>query len=157
MADDLPAAASTIAGTAPHQTLPNAPHWFGAILANPAQSIALLGVLALGGLQGADAIRGHDLESDLQARLDDDAQKALLAQAVADAAACSTSVAALSAQIQQLGIAADESADERIAFLGEIAQYLDRLAHKLTDSPPVFGPRLDEYVRKSLMRGYRER
>ena len=161
MADDLPATASTIAGTAPHQTLPNAPHWFGAILANPAQSIALLGVLALGGLQGADAIRGHDLEDDLQARLDqrqtDDAQKALLAQAVADAADCAASVSALSAQIQKLGIDADESADERIAFLGEIAQYLDRLASELTDSPPVFGPRLEEYVRKSLMRGYRER
>lgn len=150
-----------VAGTAPHRALPNAPNWFGAILANPAQALALVGVLALGSLEGVDAIRGHDLEADLQAELDRRAtsgeQKALLAQAVADAAECSQSVVALSAQIKKLSDDADEDADEEIAFLGEIAQYLDRLASKLTDKPPAYGPRLEEYVRKSLMRGHRSR
>ena len=157
---DEPQAQPPQTGTASHTQIPVRGSWLAAALANPAQTIALLGVLLLGGAEGIDLIRGDrptaaDVDTEIARREAAALQAAQIANAAKDAQACLEAVAALEAKLGVASQDAQARGDEQLAFTGEVAQYLQRLAEKLTPTPPETGPRLDEYVRKALMRGYR--
>lgn len=160
MSDEPQAATTQVRGTAPHPQLP-AGGWLAAAMANPAQTIALLGVLLLGGAEGVDLVRGdRDAKTDVDAEIvrreaaQHQAEQTKLA--AENAAACVAAVAALEKKLDGSASDAQARGDEQLAFTGEVAQYLQRLADKLTKhEPPETGPRFDEYVRKALMRGYR--
>jgi hypothetical protein len=158
---------STIAGGAipavhpPAGTHAPAPSWIAAMLQQPTATISLIGVLLLGGVQGADALQGRnisteDLETEIAKREIAATQAQTLEQAARNSAECTEAVKALDQRVQDLAKTVGERGDEQLAFTGEIAQYLPRAMEKLTKDPPDTGPRFDEYVRKSLLRDFRQ-
>ena len=126
------------------------PNWISALAANPAQALTLAGVLALGLTHGLDD--GGEPASEIKLS---EAQSADLAATAAAARECAIVVAAISAELEKVTKNVNDRNDESFVFLGEVAQYLQRLSEILSKTPPVPGPRLEEYVRKAMMRGYR--
>lgn len=148
----------------PPQTLPA---WIAQLVANPVQTLSLIGVLVLGSAQGVDAVKGDDMALALEAEIARrDALDAELeaTNAVRDTAQeCLDSTAdikadtdAIKSDLAKLASDLETRTDENFAFVGELAQYTQRVSERaLKSQAPPTGPRLDEYVRKSLMRGFR--
>jgi hypothetical protein len=131
------------------------------MLAQPAAAISLIGVLLLGTVQGVDAVRGRNIspvevEAEIAKREIAAVQAQTIEQAAQNSAECVAAVKALDGAVQDLAVVVGQRGDEQLAATGEVAQYLPRLAAKLTKTPPETGPRYDEYVRKSLLRDFRQ-
>jgi hypothetical protein len=131
------------------------------MLAQPALTISLLGVLFLGTMEGVDTVLGRnvspvEVEAEIAKREIAAVQAQTIARAAQNSAECVDAVKDLDLAVQALAVVVGQRGDEQLAATGEVAQYLPRLAAKLTKTPPETGPRYDEYVRKSLLRDFRQ-
>ncbi len=151
------------APTAPVPAVPatSLPSWLLTLISNPAQAIALVGVLVLGTFQGVDVVRGDPsaaplatLESEIARRDVETAKTEAVAQATANSEKCLEALIETNKKIDKLAKDVEVRSDETFAFVGELAQYAQRVTDQLTKTSPETGPRLDEYIRKSLLRGY---
>ena len=155
--------------TSPHPPLPNAPGWFARAAQQPATSVSLAGVIALGIVQGYGAISGGATEQDLLDRIakieKDKADQARADKIAEDAQACAEGMAALldadptKSPIAKVRKEHRDHADEQLEFQAEIASYAETafaaFAKKLKvpadDVTP--SPRFDEYKKKGFARG----
>ena len=143
--------------TGAHPALPNAPGWFGALASQPVPALALVGVLALSGVQVSELV-GKDpagpapdpqkeIETEIARQKLAEENRALLEQA----ARCSDDLAVLGQELR-------DRDDDKFAFMSEIVLYTQRaIAALLKDAAPEPGDRLDEYTRKGTLRGIRDR
>lgn len=119
----------------------------------------LAGLLFLGGREGLEAINPDDIEARLReelARQESQDQIAATINAIDDQTeACAAAVESLRNTIRDHEKDSETRANEQLAFTGELAQYLISLAEATAKRPPDTGPRLDEYIRKALLRDYR--
>lgn len=150
VSEDKPTAPAPISG----------PPWLAAFLhASPTQMIMLVGLLFLGGREGLEALSPDDIEARLREELarqeSQDRTDATIAEINDQAAACLAAIDSLRDELQDHASDAETRANEQLAFTGELAQYLIRLAEATAKNPPESGPRLEEYIRKALLRDYR--
>lgn len=150
--------------TSPHPPLPNAPGWFARAAAQPGQTTALVGVIALAIVEAWSRISGDQMERDLQekiAQMEADRAAEEERAEVSEAVKACAGLAEPGGAIDRFEQSQRAHANEQLEFQAEISQYtrgaVDAFAKKLKADVPAASDRHKEYEKKGFARATAER